>query len=163
MFKKFLRKWSRSMKLTTWDNWNDSKVYTGNVLSKENEQYRWCKTLLKDMTEIHYSHIPTTGSIPTENKEAKILLYSGHTRIPGLWTQILDPGLWTLNSGRWTLDSGCWRMDNIFFNLFFYSMWHLDNFSHTIALYLHFLKHHHRIETTEFSNGKSDIRSNILH
>ena len=42
----------------------------------------------------------------------------GHTRIPGLWTQVLDTGLWTLEFGRWTLDaglwtlgSGCWTLD----------------------------------------------------
>ena len=28
-----------------------------------------------------------------------------HTGIPGLWTQELDAGLWTLNSGFWTLNS----------------------------------------------------------
>ena len=39
-------------------------------------------------------------------------------RIPGLWTQelvaglwTLDSGLWTLGSGRWTLDSGHWTLD----------------------------------------------------
>ena len=30
----------------------------------------------------------------------------GHTGIPGIWTQELDAGLWTLVSGCWTLDSG---------------------------------------------------------
>ena len=31
--------------------------------------------------------------------------YTGHTGIPGLWTQELDAGLWTLDPGRWTLDA----------------------------------------------------------
>ena len=35
-----------------------------------------------------------------------------HTRIPGLWTQELDAGLWTLDSGRWTLDAGHWTLDS---------------------------------------------------
>ena len=34
-----------------------------------------------------------------------------HTRIPGLWTQELDAGLWTLDSGHWTLDAGLWTLD----------------------------------------------------
>ena len=34
-----------------------------------------------------------------------------HTGIPGLWTQELDAGLWTLDSGRWTLDAGLWTLD----------------------------------------------------
>ena len=36
---------------------------------------------------------------------------NGHTGIPGLWTQVLDAGLWTLDPGLWTLDSGCWTLD----------------------------------------------------
>ena len=35
-----------------------------------------------------------------------------HTGIPGLWTQVLDAGLWTLDSGRWTLDAGPWTLDS---------------------------------------------------
>ena len=35
-----------------------------------------------------------------------------HTGIPGLWTQELDIGLWTLDSGRWTLDAGLWMLDS---------------------------------------------------
>ena len=35
-----------------------------------------------------------------------------HTGIPGLWTQELDAGLWTLDSGRWTLDAGLWMLDS---------------------------------------------------
>ena len=42
-----------------------------------------------------------------------------HTGIPGLWTQeldsglwTLDAGLWTLNSERWTLDAGLWTLDS---------------------------------------------------
>ena len=49
-----------------------------------------------------------------------------HTGIPGLWTQeldagfwtldsrhwTLDPGIWTLDSGRWTLDAGLWTLDS---------------------------------------------------
>ena len=34
-----------------------------------------------------------------------------HTGIPGLWTQELDAGLWTLDFGLWTLDSGRWTLD----------------------------------------------------
>ena len=34
-----------------------------------------------------------------------------HTGIPGLWTQELDAGPWTLHSGLWTLDSGRWTLD----------------------------------------------------
>ena len=32
--------------------------------------------------------------------------------IPGLWTQELGAGLWTLDSGRWTLDSELWTLDS---------------------------------------------------
>ena len=42
-----------------------------------------------------------------------------HTRIPGLWTQVLNAGLWTLDSGRWTLDPGCWALDA--------GLWSLDS------------------------------------
>ena len=35
----------------------------------------------------------------------------GHTGIPGLWTQVLDGGLWTLDAGPWTLDSRRWTLD----------------------------------------------------
>ena len=35
-----------------------------------------------------------------------------HTRIPGLWTQELDAGPWTLHSGLWTLDFGLWTLDS---------------------------------------------------
>ena len=44
--------------------------------------------------------------------------YTGHTGIPGLWTQELDAGLWTLGSGLWTLDSGRWTLDT--------GLWTLD-------------------------------------
>ena len=30
---------------------------------------------------------------------------NGYTGIPGLWTQVLNAGLWTMDSGPWTLDS----------------------------------------------------------
>ena len=36
---------------------------------------------------------------------------NGHTGIPGVWTQVLDAGLWTLGSGLWTLDSGRWTLN----------------------------------------------------
>ena len=36
----------------------------------------------------------------------RLLLVTGHTGIPGLWTQELDAGLWMLDSWRWTLDAG---------------------------------------------------------
>ena len=35
-----------------------------------------------------------------------------HTGIPGLWTQELDAGPWTLHSGLWTLDFGRWTLDS---------------------------------------------------
>ena len=38
--------------------------------------------------------------------------YFRHTGIPGLWTQKLDVGLWTLDSGRWTLDAGLSTLDS---------------------------------------------------
>ena len=28
-----------------------------------------------------------------------------HTGIPGLWTQVLNPGRWSLYAGPWTLES----------------------------------------------------------
>ena len=34
-----------------------------------------------------------------------------HTGIPGLWTQELDAGLWTLDPGEWTLDAELWTLD----------------------------------------------------
>ena len=36
----------------------------------------------------------------------------GHTGIPGIWTQVLDAGFWTLNFGRWILDNGLWALDS---------------------------------------------------
>ena len=33
------------------------------------------------------------------------IIHLGHTGIPGLWTQELDFGLWTLYAGLWTLDA----------------------------------------------------------
>ena len=36
--------------------------------------------------------------------------FKRHTGIPGLWTQDLDAGLWTLAAGLWTLGSGCWTL-----------------------------------------------------
>ena len=38
--------------------------------------------------------------------------FIGDTGIPGLWTQELDAGLWTLDSGCWTLDAGLWMLDS---------------------------------------------------
>ena len=35
-----------------------------------------------------------------------------HTGIPGLWTQELDAGLWTLVSRRWTLDAALRKLDS---------------------------------------------------
>ena len=37
---------------------------------------------------------------------SEIFSFSGHTGIPGLWTQELDAGPQTLDTGPWTLDSG---------------------------------------------------------
>ena len=53
--------------------------------------------------------VPKEGPLLAQN----ILIYiNGHTGIPGLWTQELDAGLWTLDSGRWTLDAGLWTLDS---------------------------------------------------
>ena len=41
----------------------------------------------------------------------EFLTLQWHTRIPGLWTQELDAGLWTLDSGCWTLGAGFWTLD----------------------------------------------------
>ena len=35
-----------------------------------------------------------------------------HIGIPGLQTQVLDAGLWTLDSGRQTLEAGVWTLDS---------------------------------------------------
>ena len=37
--------------------------------------------------------------------------WTRHTGIPGLWTQVLAAGLWTLDAGLWTLDLGRWTLD----------------------------------------------------
>ena len=42
---------------------------------------------------------------------SSVFPYKSHTGIPGLWTQELDAGLWTLDSGRWPLDAGGWTLD----------------------------------------------------
>ena len=42
---------------------------------------------------------------------------SRHNGIPGLWTQELDAGLWTLNSRRWTLVAGLWTLDAVLWTL----------------------------------------------
>ena len=47
---------------------------------------------------LHFSRKP----LPNKNR---------HTGIPGLWTQELGAGLWTLDSGSWTLDSERWTLD----------------------------------------------------
>ena len=59
----------------------------------------------------------------------------GHTGVPGLLTQVLDAGLWTLDSrrstldtGLWTLDSGCWTLDA--------GLWKLDSGIWTLAAWL---------------------------
>ena len=46
-----------------------------------------------------YHHSPVTGK-------------KGHTWISGLWTEVLDVGLWTLESGPWMLDAGLWTLDS---------------------------------------------------
>ena len=45
--------------------------------------------------------------------------FIGDTGIPGLWTQELDAGLWTLDSGCLTLDAGLWTLDS--------GLWMLDS------------------------------------
>ena len=35
---------------------------------------------------------------------------NGHTGIPGVWTQVLDAGLWIMDVGLWTLDPGLWTV-----------------------------------------------------
>ena len=47
-----------------------------------------------------------------------------HARISGLWTQVLDAGLWRLDSGHWTLDAGCWTLDA--------GLWALDSECRTL-------------------------------
>ena len=39
--------------------------------------------------------------------------------IHGLWTQVLDAGLWMLDYGGWALDSGPWKLH--------FGRWALDN------------------------------------
>ena len=62
---------------------------------------------------------------PFKQISQNYLWFCGHTGIPGLWTQELDAGLWTLDlgrwtlyaglctlePGRWTLDAGLWTLD----------------------------------------------------
>ena len=43
--------------------------------------------------------------IPLINKPTR------HTGIPGLWTEVLNAGLWTLDAGLLTLDPGLWTFD----------------------------------------------------
>ena len=50
---------------------------------------------------------------------SKFLSFQGHTGIPGLWTQELDVGLWTLDFGRWTLNAGLWTLGS--------GLWTLDS------------------------------------
>ena len=38
--------------------------------------------------------------------EKENFVMNRHTRIPGLWRQELDAGLWTLDAVNWKLDSG---------------------------------------------------------
>ena len=58
---------------------------------------------------ITYSRVP--GNPGWTDEPCIISNFYGHTGIPGLWTQELDAGLWTLDSGRWTLDTGRWTLD----------------------------------------------------
>ena len=37
----------------------------------------------------------------------------GHTRIPGLWMQVLGAGLRMLDTGCYTLNAGLWALDTI--------------------------------------------------
>ena len=37
--------------------------------------------------------------------------YCRYNRIRGLWTQVLDAGLWTLDTRIWSLDSRRWGLD----------------------------------------------------
>ena len=50
--------------------------------------------------------------------------FSGYTGIPGLWTQELDAGLWTVDAGIWTLDFGRYTLDA--------GLWTLDSGSWTL-------------------------------
>ena len=47
------------------------------------------------------------------NKEPKVCNkeLKRRTEIPGLWTQELDTGLWTLDSERWAVDVGLWTLN----------------------------------------------------
>ena len=45
-------------------------------------------------------------------KKTEKLVYIRHTRIPELWTQMLDDGIPTMNSRLWALNSGLWTLDS---------------------------------------------------
>ena len=61
-----------------------------------------------DMDSLHvdflFTNIAWDGNIG-------ICINKRHTRIPGLWTQELDAGLWTMDSGLWALDAELWTLD----------------------------------------------------
>ena len=54
---------------------------------------------------ICFQNVPKEQNSPLKSKRRR------HAGIPGLRTQELDAGLWTLNSRRWTLDSGRWTLN----------------------------------------------------
>ena len=58
-------------------------------------------------------------------RNENILRKNRHTGIPGLLTQVLDSGLWTLDSGHWTLDARLWTVDAGLWTLD-YECWTLD-------------------------------------
>ena len=53
-----------------------------------------------------------------KNRHSNVCL-KWHTGIPGLWTQELDSGLWTLDPGHWTPDTILWMLDS--------GLWTLDS------------------------------------
>ena len=72
------------------------------------------ETSKKDVCSSSLSTTIVISYILTECTFLHFLLqpFIGDTGIPGLWTQELDAGLWTLDSGCWTLDAGLWTLDS---------------------------------------------------
>ena len=54
---------------------------------------------------ICFQNVPKEQNSPLKSKRRR------HAGIPGLRTQELNAGLWTLNSRRWTLDTGPLTLD----------------------------------------------------
>ena len=73
----------------------------------------YCITLKGDFVPVQMIYGgKTIQSIPHMSFRSLfcICVNERHTGIPGLWTQELDAGLWTLDYERWTLDAGLWTL-----------------------------------------------------